>query len=350
MAIPHGGDWAGFVQEYSTLPLDFSANTSPLGLTDGIRAAITTALSTADRYPDPLCRTLCRRLAESHGVPREAVLCGGGASDLIFRLAQAKRGQSALVTAPTFGEYAHALTLNGCTVEHFPLLEETGFAVTADILERITPELGLLFLCEPNNPTGRTTEPALLRAILEKCKRCHTLLVVDECFLDCLDEPAAHTLESLVPDFPNLLLLKAFTKSYALAGLRLGYALCADGALLDKMRDCGQPWAVSSLAQAAGLAALDETDYLPRLRTLLAAERPRLQAGLTELGCTVYPGEANFLLFHCADDRLAQRLRPRGILIRDCADFQGLGGGFYRIAVRTAAENVSLLNDLRGVL
>ena len=298
MELTHGGDWAGYAAQYGGMPLDFSANVSPLGLPQGVRQAVARALDGADRYPDPLCRALRKKLSGALGVPPQSILCGNGAADLIFRLALAEQPKRALVTAPTFAEYEQALAVAGCTADRFFLREEEGFAVTEALLERIEPGLDILFLCEPNNPTGRTTPRALLLRILERCAACGTRLVVDECFNEFLDDPAAHTLLGELEGHENLLLLRAFTKWYAMAGVRLGYALCADGALLERMRAAGQPWAVSALAQAAGEAALEETDYSAALRALVAAERPRLSAGLAALGCRVLPGEANYLLFY----------------------------------------------------
>ena len=175
----HGGDWAGFLETYGAPPLDFSSNVSPLGVPEPVRRAAEASLAEAGRYPDPLCRALRKALASCHGVPAEWILCGNGAADLIYRLAAARQPKTALVTAPTFSEYENALTLWGCRVSRFPLSEETGFAVTEDILSRITPELDLLFLCEPNNPTGRTTDRRLLKRVLDRCSASGTLLAVD---------------------------------------------------------------------------------------------------------------------------------------------------------------------------
>ena len=135
-----------------------------------------------------------------------------------------------------------------------------------------------------------------------------------------------------------------------MAGLRLGYALCRDTGLLEKMGQSGPPWAVSGLAQAVGAAALEEGGCLSRLRQLIQQERPRLAAGLTALGCPVCPGEANFLLFFCSDTGLDQELKEKGILIRNCSNFHGLGPGWYRVAVRTGEENQALLRAMREVL
>jgi len=258
MQLVHGGDWAGYRAEFGRDALDFSANVSPLGLPEGVARAITAALPTADRYPDPLCRELRAKLALHEGVPAEQILCGNGAADLIFRLVWARKPRRALVTAPTFAEYATALESVGCTVERFFLREQEDFAVTDAFCAAIRPGVDMVFLCQPNNPTGQLTALPLVEQILHRCAACGTLLVVDECFLDFLPDHALHTAKGLLGE-GDLVILKAFTKLYGMAGVRLGYALSADTALLEQMQACGQPWGVSSLAQAAGLAALEET-------------------------------------------------------------------------------------------
>ena len=350
MELSHGGDWVEFWRKYGKLPLDFSASTAPLPMPGGMREAVIHSLDQADRYPDPQCRELREKLSRCRSVPAEWILCGNGASDLIYRLALAKRPRAALVTAPTFSEYENALSLCGCSVTRFPLYPENGFTVTEKIMTAITPELDVLYLCEPNNPTGRTTDRRLLEEILERCAACGTLLVVDECFNDLLDAPEEHTMLGFVSEFSDLLILRAFTKSWGMDGLRLGYALCRDTGLLEKMGQSGPPWAVSRLAQAVGAAALEEGGCLSRLRQLIQQERPRLAAGLTALGCHVCPGEANFLLFFCSDTGLDQELKEKGILIRNCSNFHGLGPGWYRVAVRTGEENQALLRAMREVL
>ena len=347
--LVHGGDWAGFAAEYDAMPLDFSANVSPLGVPDGVRRAIEQAAAQADRYPDPLCRDLCRAIAQKEAVPPEHVLCGNGAADLIFRAVLARKPRKALVTAPSFAEYAAALETVDCEIIRYALMEERDFRLEEDFLQAITPDVDMVFLCQPNNPTGMTSSRKLLLHIAARCRDCGTLLVLDECFTDFLDAPEAHSLKGELERFPNLLILQAFTKLYAMAGVRLGYALCADTALLEALAKAGQPWAVSSLAQAAGIAALREKDYVQRLRCLIGEERPWLLGELTELGLRVIPGEANYLLFACARP-LTLPLRQRGILIRSCANYPGLDERWYRVAVRTHEENQHLVAALREVL
>jgi threonine-phosphate decarboxylase len=345
----HGGDWAGFQEAHGYLPLDFSANISPLGVPCGVRDALREAAGQVDRYPDPLCRELCAAISEHEGVPAEQILCGSGAADLIFRAVMALGPRRALVTAPAFAEYEAALKSAGCVVEHYLLRAENAFQLQADFLDRITPETDLVFLCEPNNPTGVTTPRPLLLRISERCRETGTHLILDECFGDFLEEPDAHTMKADLVGVPTLLILKAFTKLYAMAGVRLGYALCADTDLLAKMQRAGQPWEVSSLAQAAGLAALRETAYVQRVRTLITAERSWLMEQLRQMGFRVVPGEANYLLFQSKRPLNAQ-LKQRGILLRDCGNYVGLDSTWFRTAVRTREDNQRLVAALREVL
>ena len=156
-------------------------------------------------------------------------------------------------------------------------------------------------------------------------------------------------MKPFLPEYQNLLILKAFTKLYAMPGVRLGYALCASEMLLDQMRMAGQPWGVSFPAQMAGIAALGESAYVQEVRGLIAGERPKLEAELKSLGLHVIPGEANYLLFR-SDVPLLEPLRRKGILLRSCADYRGLDERWYRTAVRNAADNRRLIAAIREVL
>lgn len=347
--LTHGGDWAGYEAQYGGTPLDFSANISPLGLPEGVRTAVIDSLAQAASYPDPLCRTLRGAIAQAEGVDPNWCLCGNGAADLIYRAALAKRPARALVTAPAFSEYETALDLVRCRTDRFALKEEDDFGLGEGFLEAVGPDTDMVFLCQPNNPTGRAVPRSLLERVLERCRTAGALLVMDECFCDFLDDPGGFTMTGLLGKYGNLLVLKAFTKLYAMAGLRLGYCLCSDRALLDAMRDAGQPWAVSGPAQAAGVAALKETEYVEAVRALIQAQRPRLEGELSRLGFRVIPGEANYLLFR-SQTPLIRPLRERGILLRDCGNYHGLEAGWYRAAVRTGEENDRLIAALEEIL
>ena len=350
MTGTHGGDWAGYETEYGFLPLDFSANISPLGLPEGVREAAVQALQDADRYPDPLCRGLRTRLAERHRVPAAQIVCGNGAADLIFRICRVLRPKKALLTAPDFGEYEQALREENCEIRTVTRRESEGFLLRWEDLAENIRNAELLFLSNPNNPTGLVTGREELRKILKLCRDEHCVPVIDECFLDFTEASEA---KSLIPDLgqnPELVILRAFTKTYAMAGLRLGYALCGSAAFAERLQSAGQPWPVSNVAQAAGAAALQDNNYVNRLRALISEERPRMIRALTALGLRVIPGEANYLLFFCEDGGLGEKLQKRGILIRDCRNYAGLTEGWYRIAIRSKDENDRLIHMLGEVL
>ena len=349
MELVHGGDWAGYRARFGHDALDFSANVSPLGLPQGVADAIVAALPTADRYPDPLCRELRTALSRAEQLPEPWILCGNGAADLIYRLVWALKPRRALLPSPTFAEYAAALESVGCEVKRKTLHEADDFAVTEAFVQAVNQSIDLVFLCQPNNPTGQITPPELVQRLVRRCADCGAVLVVDECFLDFLQQRDALTAKPLLQAAPNLVILKAFTKLYAMAGVRLGYALCANTALLAKMQAAGQPWGVSSLAQAAGAAALRETAYADAVRALIADQRPRLAAGLRALGLQVIEGSANYLLFR-APETLGAALQQRGVCLRSCGNYPGLSAGWYRTAVRTAPENEQLLQTMREVL
>lgn len=340
---PHGGDIYG-----GDVLLDFSANTNPLGTPPGVVEAVQEVLTQLHRYPDPYCRSLVRAISEHEDVPEEYILCGSGAAELIYAYCQAVRPARAMELAPTFSEYALGLELVGCKVERYALRQEMEFAVDKKILEFVAnTKPDVLFLCNPNNPTGKTVDRGLMTEILELCAQKDILLFVDECFLDLCDN--GESLKQYLPQYRNLFLLKAFTKSYGMAGLRLGYCLCSDSALLHRMSQTVQPWNISTPAQAAGAAALKELGFLQRSKTLIRKERAWLKKELEKTGFRVCASEANYLLFH-GPDWLSEKLRKKGISIRDCSNYHGLGKGWYRIAVRTHEENAVLIDGIRSAV
>ena len=331
--------------------LDFSANLNPLGLPPKAKEALAASIDTWSAYPDPHASALTKALAAAEGVPARWIQLGPGAADLIFRVALGLRPRRALTLAPTFSEYGAALEAAGCRVDYHPLQAEAGFALDGSLLPHLEEGFDLVILCNPNNPTGRTADPSLLRRILVRCRELGALLLVDECFNPFLDRPEAHTLKPLLGQFPNLLLLKAFTKLYAMAGLRLGYLFCADRALLERLEACSPSWSISAPAQAAGLAALEDTGYLEESLALIRRERPWLQQQLERLGLAVLGGEANYLFFRCDQPApLAPRMERQGVLIRSCENYRGLSAHYNRVAVRTRPENERLLQALERAL
>lgn len=327
--------------------LDFSANINPLGCPDSVKRAITASIDGIEKYPDPYCRRLRSKLSMHESISADNIVCGNGADDLIFRIVHALRPKKALVCAPTFSEYSRALTEAGCEVCEHMLTEDKGFELEEDILPKLDSSLDMCFLCTPNNPTGRLIAPEILENIAAKCRDSGIILVCDECFIDFVSGGGRYSLQCFMNG--SCIILKAFTKLFAMPDIRLGYAICGSSALAERIQQSGQFWSVSNLAQRAGTAALDEAEYVLKTREYIAAERRFLSEELNRLGVKVFDGAANFLLFKSRIG-LAEELLAEGILIRDCSNFSGLSEGFYRIAVRTHEENIRLASALRRCL
>lgn len=336
----HGGDI--YTTSYR---IDFSANLNPLGMPEAVAQAACAGVRMSANYPDVACTALREALAEKEGVSQDMIICGNGAAELIFLLAQAQKPRRAVLTAPGFAEYAQALEAQGCEISYYLLREEQGFVLGEDYLELLDDSVDMIFLCNPNNPTGVQIPRELLLRILEKCETHKIRMVLDVCFMEFLEYPQESGFSAEAVHSPHLFLLKAFTKTYAMAGLRLGYGICSDSALLKTMERLRQPWSVSLPAQTAGIAALREEAYVLQARTLVAQERRWLRQELRRLGFTVYGSAANYLFFQ-GKKGLAQACREHGILIRDCSNYHGLCEGYYRVAVRTHEENETLIKTL----
>ena len=344
MEYQHGGDIYT-----NQVELDYSANLNPLGLPEGVRNAYIGAADCCSVYPDSRCQALRTKLADYHRIGREAVLCGNGAAELIFLIVQAKRPKRALLIAPSFLEYEQALKAAGCGLSWFDLKEEEDFALSVPELlahlkeaEAAGQRPDILFLCNPNNPTGFAVEREALIPLLEYCEECGIVCVVDECFIEFLDEPERFSVmkELRSGRFRRLFILKAFTKLYAMAGLRLGYGISLDRELLEAMDGCRQPWSVSGPAQSAGEAALGETEYVNRARELVKRERSWLFFRDPAQARARTP-ESRSLYDACLKN---------GVLIRSCANYRGLDGRFYRICVKDRANNETFIRVLKKAM
>lgn len=341
MDAPHGGD----IYAYDRDLLDFSVNLNPLGMPDRVLRAIREHAEEYDRYPDPHCRALRRALSVRESMPEKWLVFGNGAADLIVRLCMVLKPKRALLPAPTFSEYEKAVRLAGGEVRRFFLRQEAGYQVTADYADAVQPGDSVVFLCNPNNPTGALAEPGTVEALLSACGQVGAVLVVDECFLPFTD---GRSCQSRLRAYPNLMVLRAFTKLYAMAGLRLGYLMCADEDLAGRIGAWGQSWSVSAPAQVAGLAAVSEEGWPERTRRFLRMERPWMTDALGALGFFVYPSHSNFLLFQARPD-LWDRAMARGVMLRPCSNFPGLDGSYFRIGLKKRVQNEMLLQVLKEI-
>jgi L-threonine-O-3-phosphate decarboxylase len=348
----HGGDiYSSLSFKQNKKILDYSANINPLGIPAGVRQALKDAVAGCVNYPDPFCRELRDKLSRYFSLPAEMIYCGNGAADVLFRIMTALRPKRTLLLAPTFADYEKAAITAGSKIDYFTLQENNDFAVTSEILKAITKRTEMVVLCNPNNPTGKLMDKELLLTVLRHCEELHIPLLVDECFMDFVQDKSNYSLIDQLPDHPGLIILKAFTKIFAIPGVRLGFCLTSDAVLTDKLYACGQDWNVSVLAQAAGAAALEETDFLVETRELIAVEKAYLIAQLRLIGLKVFEGEANYLLIKTLHNYPWQeKLKKHHILIRDCSNFRGLSAGYYRIAVKTRRDNRKLVKIMKELV
>ena len=357
----HGGD----VYAEDKRPIDFSVNLDPLGMPEAVLKAAQKAAAEELSYPDPFCRKLTAALSGRYGVSAENILCGNGASDLLLRLCAVIRPKKVLVPRPGFSEYERCASLYGASAQYYDVLGKTSSQVTGEIKKILTwapPDCAqtlaatapqMLFICRPNNPDGGMISAEQVADIAGLCERIGTLLVVDECFLEFTENRSA---AEFTKDYRTLVIVNAFTKTYSMAGLRLGFMFCSDAELLDKTYSFASPWSVSAPAQAAGIAACKETEFLQNAREFVRTQRNYLQKNLTDLGFKVFPSEANFLLLkepewlHKEGSKGARELlAERGIKVRDCRSFAGLDDTYIRIGVRTEEENKALIEALRDI-
>ncbi|MBO6264625.1 MAG: aminotransferase class I/II-fold pyridoxal phosphate-dependent enzyme [Acidaminococcaceae bacterium] len=331
--------------------MDYSANINPIGIPAGVRDALKNSVSGCIHYPDPFCRELRKGLRDYYSVPDEMIYCGNGAADVLFRLMTALQPKRTLVLAPTFSDYEKAALTVGSRIDHFFLNEEDDFTVTPAILKAITKRTQMVVLCNPNNPTGKLIDRELLLDILTHCESLQIPLLVDECFMDFVQDEEKYSLTPFLSEHPGLIILKAFTKIYAIPGVRLGFCLTSDVSLIDRLYASGQDWNVSVLAQAAGIAALKETEYLKESRMTISVEREYLISQLRLIGVRVFEGSANYILIKSMHNYpWPEKLKNHHILIRDCSNYQGLSSGYYRLAVKTRRENRKLIKIMKELV
>lgn len=354
----HGGNIYRAALNFGGKPaeyLDFSSNVNPLGSSPRALEAAAAVLADSWRYPDPDCRELKEALAGYFGVPAPWVLPGNGTSELINLLVPALGIRRAVIPVPTFSEYAHGVGTWGGKVDPVRLSPEDGFQIDVGHLIKALPGADALFLCQPNNPTGRVLLYEDLLVLAKKAERAGTFLIIDEAFLDFVPGNEGLTAAGLLPRHGQVVILRSLTKFFGLAGLRLG-ALLAVPRILDKVKAVTPPWNVNVMAQAAGVAAVRDEEYIRKTLRVVAAEREFLVRALGGLpGLRVFEGAANFLLLHVSGTgpraaEITRRLAEKRVLVRNCDNFAGLDDGFIRVAVRLRPQNERLAEALRSVL
>lgn len=338
----HGGDIYR-----NQIRLDFSVNTNPLGMPDSVREALHQAVEEAEHYPDIHAQELTKAVAERLRISEKRLVFGNGASELFHAVLHAVKPSKILIPVPSFLGYEEAAKAMDCEVIFYEMKKEEKFSLTERILDTLDESISLVFLANPNNPVGNLVEPELIFKIAEKCRQCDIALVLDECFMELTGKEMTHSFFYQLDEFPNVVVVRAFTKLYAIPGVRLGYLIC-EQTLAEKIRLQLPEWNLSVFAQRAGVAAIKEQEYVARAVVCIQTQRLFLCEELKAAGCNVFDSDADYLLFY-SEKKLYELFLQRGILIRDCSNFRGLQRGYYRIAVKSEEQNRIFADVLREI-
>ena len=346
----HGGDIYN-----NRVDHDFSVNLNPYQddeVLKRIKEAYTIGVNAGKRYPDIDQKSLRRALSEYEGVDPECIFAGSGASQLLMAAVAAIGPKCALLTEPSFSGYRYVLSANGgCRIKQHFLKEEDGFELTPDVPECLTDDVDVMFLTDPNNPTGRNIDEQLLHRILDKASDNNTAVVLDESFYTISEGYGPGRSARLIAEYPGLFIIRSFTKSFALPGIRMGYVLSSSGGT-EKIRKHLPEWNLPSLSEEVMKECakiLQDDVFYDRSMDLIGKERDFLGRELTGLGFTVFDSDTLFLLIK-GREGIYEKLLAEGVLIRKCDDFEGLDGHFYRIAVKDHEENVHLVETLKQTL
>lgn len=347
MIYRHGGDIYRNQVDY-----DFSVSINPLGMPLKAIEAAHEGIALSGRYPDYSGEKLKTGISVKTGVSPGKLVIGNGAAELIYALCHAVKPCAALIAAPTFSEYAAAVRASGGKAVYHYLSDDNGYAVDESFVNAIDGSFDIVFLCNPNNPTGRLVDDVIMDMIIKKCRDTGSILCVDESFLPFVRGNAAFTVmrggifeDKHTYDCP-IVAIRSFTKMYGMPGLRLGYLASGSTELAERIKEQLQPWNTSVPAQNAGAAALADTEFVYKTLDMIEQERDFLCRGLrTKRIKKVYNSVTNYIMF-LSDGDLYGELYGRGIMIRDCSDMEGLTTGFYRIGVRSHSENQVFLRTL----
>ena len=343
--VSHGGIYSAGL-EYNPRIMDFSSNVNPLGCSPSIKNNLEKNYHLFSIYPDPDSTILRNYLSKYTGISKDRIIVGNGATEIIYNFCKAfLKERKVLIPVPTFGEYEAAARLHDASVCLFKSMN-----LNQEISELINliPKIDCVFICNPNNPTGSLVKSKNMLKIVESAYEKSVLVFVDECFIELASDTRA-SLVSHLPEFDNLFVLRSLTKSFGLAGLRVGYGL-GNPKMIGLLQKIKIPWNVSSLAQNIAIKALADKSHIEKTRKLISNERKFLRESISKInGFSCYDSDVNFLLLKSKNNskHIQKKLLEKNILIRDCSNFRGLNNKFIRVAVRTREENLNLVKLLK---
>ena len=379
----HGGNiYKVFREKNLKEILDYSSNINPYGIPESLKKRITENLEILERYPDPDYVELREKLANLNNVNLSDIILGNGATEIIFLFMKVINPKKILIVSPTFGEYERAVKateISGDTVslsssngdnknienkkieiEYFELKESDDFKLNiGNLKNELEKKYDLLIICNPNNPTGKFLKLDQTEEILKECNKYDTKLFIDEAFIEFLADGMKESIINTEENKKNLFVTRAFTKFFAIPGLRLGYGMYFDKELEKKISEKKEPWSVNNFAEMAGLTVLDDAEYIEKTLKWIAEEKIYMYEKLNKIsGMKVYETEVNFITGKI-DEKLfsegvnvkilREKMLEQGILIRDASNFKFLDERFFRLAIKDRESNKRVIEVLREI-
>ena len=382
----HGGNIYKIFREKNIKEiLDYSSNINPYGIPESLKKRITENLEILERYPDPDYIELRQKLAHLNKVDVSNIILGNGATEIIFLFMEVVNPQKVLIVSPTFGEYERAVKATErvedssilgdsnkkkddeksfgkqkIEIEYFELKESDDFKLNIHNLKNeLEKKYDLLIICNPNNPTGKFLKLDKTEEILKECNKYNTKLFIDEAFIDFLKDGMKKSIINTKENKQNLFVTRAFTKFFAMPGLRLGYGIYFDKKLEKRISEKKEPWSVNNIAEMAGLTVLDDTEYIEKTLKWITEEKTYVYEKLNEInGIKPYKTEVNFITVKIEDNFilkglnvkiLREKMLEQGILIRDASNFKFLDERFFRLAIKDRKNNDRVIETLKKI-
>jgi len=329
--------------------IDFSSNITPLGIPNSVKLIIKKNLDKIQFYPDPKSENVISSLEKYTHLSKSNIIVGNGAIEILYNFCFAflSKTTKVLIHVPTFQEYETAVKLSNCKISYFKSLN---LSTNIDSFISQIPKNGCIFLCNPNNPTGKLLSKKELLSIIIVAKKLKTIVFIDECFIELVPK-SNESLISYVKKYDNLFILRSLTKSFGLPGLRIGYA-CGSKEIIKILQKIKIPWSVNSLAQDAANAVIKNISHIKKSNLIIQKELKYLEDNISILnGFECISSSTNFILIKTKNDstKLQTKLLKNKILIRDCKNFRGLDNHYIRIAVKSHKDNVKLVKALEKI-
>ena len=349
MLLEHGGNITKVINTYkinSRKVIDFSSNINPAGITSDARKIISNTTGLLSHYPDPECSSARVALSDYLGINKNNILIGNGSNELIHLIPRALGCRDILIYQPVFSEYEASARLSGARIRYLFARETDGFRINLGKIIKCVSNVGLIILCNPNNPTGFFLKKNELLELIRVCSKNRTYLLIDETFIEFIEGDCSLVKEAA--RYKYLLVLRSLTKFFSVPGLRIGY-LVADKKIIKRVSLLQPTWSVNSFAQAIVTKTLLDKSFIRRSRDYVRRERNYLYKNFKKIkGISPYYSKANFVFCKITNQRytassLFKKLLKYGILIRDCSNFKGLGNCFFRVAVRKRKDNRRLI-------